>query len=1330
MAIFVPMFIKKLTTLLLLLTCLLPLRAQTSLFYASDKLSSTLISCICQDQAGYIWIGTDYGLNRFDGYRFTTYLNHPEDSTSLDYNVVVSVFCDRDGRLWVGTSRGLQRYDYATDRFEHLPFPNGVHPRVNDIVQRRDGVLLAGTAGYGLYQLKESGGKPRLEAITDYQQTDRDQYFSHIFEDAQGHFWKSGTDRFGFFDRKTGKAQTFTTAYGAPTDFFDLNGQTVIVCRDRLLVYDGKTMADDYFDLSATEGKAGFRTVLKDHQGNVYVGTRGNGIYWIPAGTRRLVRHPATVQGFDLNAAKIWALAEDSKGNIWVGCQQKGLLMIPNRKAQFSSWSFAAQKVDIGTCVSSVTEGDLNGPNPYIWTTVENKGVYGFDRQGHIVAHPQAPADVEFIYRDKQKAYWVGTAHGIFAYNPLTGSAQLLCDYKCDSYNDMTDDGHGHLVFSAFSNGIVVYDRKAKALTSYSMMQPTDPKRGRLCNDWVMTLMPDHNGIVWIGTSSGVCCLDATTGSFRPYGWDLVIDAKMCYSLCETREGDVLIGTEQGLYVWRRAENKAVPFPGAEALQNLVISYIVQDNQGDIWCSTSVGIWHYQQSQQRWLSYVNGSGLTAREYVCSAGLHHDDDRIFFATSDGLTTFTPEQVHEVQVPESEIHLTGFYLDGHAVNTLTRSNGTRVTVKPVTESEHFAVSYMDNTIDLEFSLLNYSNAANTVFEYRLDGARDWTVGREGQNVVTLSHLASGTYQLEVRAIDNGVVSPSRTFTIVVGAPWYRTTLAYIVYLLLLLGAVGLAGYLWRRQERQKLDEDKMKFLINATHDIRSPLTLIMSPLQKLRNRALDSESQAELGVIDRNAQRILSLVNQILDVRKIDKQQMHLHCRETDMQHFISIIYKVFEYNAHERGINFTFTPPAEPVTAWIDRTQFDKVISNLLSNAFKYSFDHGDIAIRLTKGHDDHAPKLLRDYVEISVTDTGTGLREDTILHIFDRFYQAKTSKASHIQGTGIGLNLCKMIVDMHHGTITATNRQDGVQGSVFTVRLPQGNGHLPPEEIEQHDEQPVTVRVSSKKQPRSAYRVLIVDDDEEIGRYIAQELGEFYHFSVCHNGKDGLHELLTHTAESHPVGEPPYDLVISDVMMPEMDGFTMLRAIKSNVNISHLPVILLTSKTDIGNRLEGLERGADAYLNKPFSMDELHATIDNLIASRLRLKGKFSGAQQPTEKVEMPEVKGNDEQLMERIMKSINEHLGDSDFNVDTLCEEVGISRAHLHRKMKDLTGIPVSEFIRNIRLEQGARLLKEQKLNITQVAYTVGFSNLGYFSTVFRKHFGISPREFVEREG
>ena len=512
------------------------------------------------------------------------------------------------------------------------------------------------------------------------------------------------------------------------------------------------------------------------------------------------------------------------------------------------------------------------------------------------------------------------------------------------------------------------------------------------------------------------------------------------------------------------------------------------------------------------------------------------------------------------------------------------------------------------------------------------------------------------------------------------------------------------------RQQLDEDKMKFLINATHDIRSPLTLILSPLEKLRRRELDDASRLDLEVIDRNAQRILTLVNQILDVRKIDKQQMHLHCRETDLQEFIRVIYKVYEYNARERGINFTFTHPDLPLRAWIDRTQFDKVVSNLLSNAFKFTFDQGDINIDLREGE---------GAAVITVTDNGTGMRDDTVQHIFDRFYQGKTTGSAHIEGTGIGLNLCKMIVDMHHGTIQAHNRQDGVKGSQFVVTLPLGKAHLSEEEIDAQPEQPAAQKLTAPRQPRSNYHVLIVDDDEEIGRYIGHELSAYYHFAVCHNGKDGLKELLTN----------PYDVVVSDVMMPEMDGFTMLRLLKSNVNISHIPVIMLTSKTDVGNRLEGLEKGADAYLTKPFSMDELHLTIDNLIANHLRLKGKFSGAQQPTDRVEAPDLKGNDEQLMERIMKSINAHLSDSDYNVDTLCDEVGISRAHLHRKMKDMTGIPVSEFIRNLRLEQAARMLREQKLNITQVAYAVGFSNLGYFSTVFRKHFGISPREFVEQQ-
>ena len=1300
---------KRLLTLILLLgICGLKVMAQTGHLFASDKLSSTNITSICQDQMGYIWIGTEFGLNRFDGYRFTSYLNNPQDSTSLGFNTVVSLLCDREGRLWVGTTQGLQCYDPATDHFVNYHFPDSLRPRASAILQLRDGKLLVGTSGYGVYEVNPSS--PLLKRRDDYQSDPGDVFFNCIFEDGNGGFWKGGANRFGY--RPVGKeVQMSSTPFGVPTAFFDWEGRTMLVCRDRFLAYEHGQPVESPIDLGDAQALGGFRTAIKDHLGNVYVGTRGNGLFWIPAGTRRLQRFTTTAPGFDMNTATIWALHEDWLGNIWVGCQQKGLFLIPNRKAQFTSWSFSAQKQDIGSCVSSVCEGD----DGMTWCTVQNKGVYGFDRQGRIVAHPQSPASVEFIYRYTEKAYWLGTTHGLYAYDPLTGRAQLFSDFECDKFNTMVDDGHGHLFISAYAKGMLRYDRATRQFRLITMTRTEDEKRGTLCNDWILSMTADRDGRVWIGTADGATCYDPQGDTFKPFGWTSLLH-KSVNSLMETRDGDISIGTEQGPYMWFRNTNRMMELPESEPLKNLSVCYVVQDNAGDYWCSTTMGIWHFLMDEQKWVSYISGSGLAGREYVASAGMHTSDDRIFFATGDGLTTFTPQQVRSVQVQPGKLQLTGFYIGGRAVSTLTESNGTQVTERPVAESDHFTVSYLDNTFTLEFSLLNYVGAANVVFEHRLNGG-EWIGGEIGRNMITMNHLPSGTYQLEVRAVDNGVASEPREYTIVVKAPWYRSRLAYALYIFGLLGIAGLLGWTYRRRMRQRLDEDKMKFLINATHDIRSPLTLILGPLEKLRRRGLDDESKQDLSVIDRNAQRILSLVNQILDVRKIDKQQMHLHCRETNMHDFIATIYKIYEYNARERGINFTFTGD-EDITAWVDRTQFDKVVSNLLSNAFKYSYDRGDISMVLSQGHDDNARGPLSDYVELTVTDTGTGMREDTLQHLFDRFYQGKSDKSAHIQGTGIGLNLCKMIVDMHHGSISGRNRTDGVKGSVFTVRLPQGNSHFTEEELDTTAERPQSVRLPGRRQPSSTFHVLVVDDDEEIARFIGQELADYYYFTASHNGKDGLKELLT----NH------YDLVISDVMMPEMDGFTMLRMIRTNVNISHLPVIMLTSKTDIGNRLEGLEKGADAYLTKPFNVDELHATIDNLISTRLRLRGKFSGSQQPVEKVQQIEVKGNDEQLMERIIKSINDHIGDSEFGVDDICSDAGISRAHLHRKMKEMTGIPVSEFIRNIRMEQAARLLKEQKLNITQVAYTVGYSSLPYFSSVFRKHFGQSPREFIDK--
>ena len=1290
--------------LLIFLLAVARAAAQMGTFIPSDRFSSSLIANLCQDRYGYIWIATDYGLNRFDGYHFETFLHHEDDPKSICNSVVVSLLTDREGRLWVGTNRGLDRYDEASNGFEHFPFPGGILPRVNAMVQLPSGEILVATSGYGAF-IVGADGQPR--PTDDYSDKSDNQYYGEVYIDAQKRVWKSGYAP-RVYMRSAGRLQTFQSK-GEPVGFVERGDEVWVVATHGITAYRNGQMEELGIDMSILAGKEIlFSSVGKDQQGNIYIGTRGQGIFRVPAGGHQLERYDVNIFGVNLNTSKVWSILCDRNGNMWLGLQRKGLVFIPQIPITFKNWSFEVQNIDLGSSISSVCEGD----DGITWVTVQGVGVYGFNANGRVVAHPQAPDAVEFIFRDRKDRYWIGTDDGLFAYNPLTGAYSQKFNFECDRFNDMTSNDSGNIYISTFSRGFCVYNLETGTLKNYRNTGSDTLGLGHLCNDWVMCMAPDRDGVIWMGTASGVSCFDPRTGSFRSHGWHQLLDGVMCYSICELKDGNIAIGTERGLYVYLHDQKKVTPFPGSEQLSDKTVNYIVQSNDGDIWCATSLGIWQYDVRKKLFVGHVHGNGLFKKEYLYGVGMHTDTDLIYFGNNDGLTVFHPANVKGISRPADEVVLTAFMLGNTPVNANSVVNGVHVTDSAVAKSNRFTLSYLDHTITMAFSQLNYDNPSNVSFEYSVNGG-EWSRQAEGVNEITLSHLQPGTYKVRVRALSANVYSPEKTITIVIRAPWYRSRLAYIIYLLALAGLVTSVVLALRRRANRQLNDEKMKFLINATHDIRSPLTLIMAPLANLRRRLTDDQTEArrDVDTIEHNATRILNLVNQILDVRKIDKQQMSLHCQNTDLVNFIEGVCKMFEYNAEERDIKFNFRHEGlERLDVWVDPGQFDKVVTNLLSNAFKYSFDGGTIDVVLTA--DDQTATL-------KVADTGVGLDSDSLKHIFDRFYQGGNSRRLHIDGTGIGLNLCKMIVDMHHGTIEAANRTDE-RGSVFTICLPLGKDHLAPEEIDTTPElpQPAEGAAPVEAKKGTKYRVLIVDDDLEIGRYISAELGRFYKFGVCTNGKEGLRELLTNE----------YDVVISDVMMPEMDGFTMLRMIKTNSNISHIPVIMLTSKADVANRLEGLERGADAFLAKPFDLEELRMNIENLIHNRQRLKGKFSGAQRQAELIEQPEVKGNDELLMERIMKVVNKNLSNSDFNVDMLTQEVGISRAQLHRKMKEMTGISTSEFIRNIRLEQAARLLKEQKINVTQVAYTVGFSNLAHFSTIFRKHFGLSPTEYAEQ--
>lgn len=1035
-------------------------------------------------------------------------------------------------------------------------------------------------------------------------------------------------------------------------------------------------------------GGAGYISAATlDKYGNLWLGTSGDGTFKIPHGSRKAYRVELNNQSFIFDNAHISDLLIDRDGNQWYGCYMKGLFLSNNDKNVFHPVSLDELGAGMET-ISSVV-GVADGLMLFV---VKNHGLYLLDEKTGNTKLLQSPAGLVKVYSDFRKNVYVYGRDGIYEYDWKHQTYRLLLPANGLSLDGMQVDAAGNIYFTSQGNGLYVWNRKSGKMTQYLM----DDKRPHktICNNWIADVRLDSRGRLWCATSNGVSCMDTKTGYFDIILSRPLLEGKSCYSTLELSDGKIAIATEMGLYLYDRKKQQATPWPHSESISGLRIYSLKKDVKGNLWMSTAQGIWCYDSKAKSFFSFEKGNGLLTKEYLAGVVGSTSDGVICYGNSEGLTYFRPSQVKDYDEKTSAIYLSGVLLDGKMAPFI---------------GDNLSVPSDFKSIVLSFSQLDYQSVGNIVFQYRINGGR-WISNAAGENSFNFTGLSYGHYRIEVRTYCNGKYSTyKKVINLDVLAPWYLTVWAKLIYLSLVLGFMAAVIFIYLRKKKRDLEEAKMQFLINATHDIRSPLTLIMEPLKKLKERLGNAEEyQADIDTIDRNAQRLLTLVNQILDKRRLDKHQMNLSCRETNLVEFSQGLVSLFTYNANLRGINIRLEMPETPVNAWIDRNKLDKAIANLLSNAFKYTPNGGEIIFRIEK----QDKKVL-----LYVIDSGKGLgKNDDAKTLFERFYQGKNSADMHLGGSGIGLNLCRSIVRLHGGDVTARNREDGTSGACFIIELPLGKEHLKNNQICLDN-----VGTGMKQQRGAASRnskILLVDDDIEICRYLKSELSGWYRFVICNNGKEALKQLLS--------GD--FDLVVSDVVMPEMDGITLLRNIKGNANISHVPVIMLTSKSEISDRLEGIKLGADAYLAKPFSLEELHLTIDNLIDNVRRLKGKFSGALKQDDKVEKVEVKGYDEELMERIMKVVNENLSDSDFNVEKMCDEVGVSRTQLHRKLKEMTGVPTSEFLRNIRLNEAARLIRERKINITQVSYMVGFANNSHFSTAFKKYFGMSPTEYAAK--
>ena len=1353
------------------------MKAQTGKFYSTDKeLSNSLINAVYQDRKGFIWIATENGLNKFDGTRFSIYRHNATDSTSLKNNYVRTLFEDSRGNFWIGCINGLQRYDRATDNFHELFISRKdgrKNPHITSIIERRNGDLWIATSGQGAISLKKNSNPASFHIETELTDRIGSNYLNVIFEDSRQNLWIA-TEEKGLYRYSPENKEL--KSYKAP---YHIAGDDVsAICEDAHGQIFVGTLTKGLFRLSSRqEGNfepvlyqnrmnLNIRTLIIDTRGKLIIGTDGEGVKEYQPQQDIIVDSEINAGPFDFSKSKVHSLIEDKDHNLWLGIFQKGLILVPGISNKFDYYGY--KSIHNNTIGSSCVMAIHTDEQATIWIGTDNDGLYAINDQGkqlrhytHQAGNPQSvPGTILCLYEDSNQELWLGSYfNGLARMNKQTGTCQDATSLLQGNLNAgkpkvscIIEDKNKNLWVGTYGSGLYKINLPTQHVTYYESTrnENDDWSINRLPNDWISYLLEDREGMIWIGTYKGLAVLNPQTDNFINYKkQNNLLPGYVVYSLLESSNGEIWAGTSEGLVCLNKDRLTPVLFTTADGLPSDIICGLAEDEKKNIWISTHQGISKLNPPEKKFINYYAGDGLQGNEFTRTAVFKDKRGKIFFGGTNGVTAFYPQDITEIK-KEMNVLITGFHVANRPVKKGDKSGNNVITDTAVMDTEQFTLAYNENTFSIDFFVLEFSNPDRISYQYKIKELGDeWISTQPGTNRVTYSSLKPGKYTFSVQARDHNNFSNIRTVTIAITPPWYQTWWAKVIWgclgaLLIYALTMYILSRIRHRQEvmRQKhmeqINEAKLQFFINISHEIRTPMTLIISPLEKLL--AEHSEKQPVYLMIYRNAQRILRLINQLMDIRKLDKGQMHLKFRETDIVGFINDLMQTFNYQAQKKNITFTFEKElegADSLKVWIDLNNFDKVLMNVLSNAFKYTHEGGNIEVSLKTGHNDAYRSALKDYFEIDITDNGIGIDKNKIEQIFERFYQIDNDMTQSNFGTGIGLHLSRSLVELHHGIIKAENREDG-QGTRFVIRLPLGSNHLKAEELENPEETGSEPTISQlpkdsiyeteeenktneyrKPKAKTRYRVLIVEDDEEIRRYIRSELDSDFRIYECTNGREGLETILK---------EKP-DLVISDVMMPEMDGITLCRKIKQNININHIPIILLTAKSKAEDQIEGLEIGADAYIVKPFNTELLRTTISNLIANRERLRGKLVGEQQVEEKITKIEMKSNDEILMSKVMKTINDHLADPTLNVEMLAANVGMSRVHMHRKLKELTNQSARDFIRSIRLKQAANLLREKNLSVSEVAYATGFSNLSHFSNTFRDFYGISPSEYKEQQ-
>ncbi len=1316
-------------------------------FYSQEHgLSNNQIHSILQDKEGWMWFGTSQGACRFDGYKFTVFKNDPEDSTSLTGNLVRAVYEDRKGQLWIGTENGgLNKFNREKENFQHL-FSSGTQTALKDasvtsIHEDKSGNLWVGTE-LQLYLIKNEN---TISEIKPTNLLNSSNYFRVLRSDASGRIWMGTNHGLLVYDPKTNAVEKI----GFP--------QSVMVNED---IWE----------------------ILMDDDGTVWVGTYDSGMYAVNSVTlqaRHVVLDPENER-----CNTVRSISKDKNGKYWIGT--RGGLYIYEKIRGVTAFYYHDEREPKSLVNNSIQciAHDLKGD---VWIGTRNGINFLIEERQNIHGFKSMPGDDRYLNSSEIYAFWIdpkgdiwaGTeSGGINILNRKTGRFRYLQPQKGNP-NSLSrncikafmDDGKNNLWIGTFLGGLDVLNLGSGSFRHYTH-NPDDP--GSLSDNKVWALLKDSNNEIWVGTTAGVDKLDPRSDNFRHYpdlsegqvnwlaedddhclwiGSDILViynpkdqsivrvNQSTRYMLQDSKKRFWLAINNQGFALYSKEKGIVKYYTEKNGLANNQTLAILEDNDHFLWISTTNGLSKFDPEKERFHNFSLKNGFQNNQFTYGAAFKSKNGELLFGGISGFNVFDPAKIKSGNY-FAPIVLTDLKIFNKSVKIGDSKND--ILTKCISETDRIKLKYDQNSITLDYASFDYANNLGIQYSYWLEGFdNDWTEPSVARSA-TYTNLDPGTYTFRVKtvSIDRQESNPGPALTIVVLPPYWKTwwfrvilfgVIAGLFYMLIafLVNKERLKNDLvlerLKAKKLHELDMMKLRFYTNISHEIRTPLTLILGPLEKMKNNLLPpSEIKGHVEVMHRNATQLHQLINQLLDFRKLESGNLKLILTRGDLVSYISEIVSSFDKYAEEKEIELKFNSLKKSIITNFDTDKVAKIMNNLLSNAFKFTGKGGKISVNLSLVFDDSTesdplgnPEENR-LIEIAVKDTGIGISESNLEKIFTRFFQI--GEGANQTGTGIGLALTKELVKLHNGKLFVTSKPG--KGSKFTVQLPYEDRNESAENVlaaAQKEQEPV-VQASEEllgDQNMTGQKImLLVDDNADVRYFVKSHFSASYQVLEAGNGIEGMDIAL----KTIP------DIIISDVMMPDMDGFEFCRKIRKDERTSHIPILLLTALGSREHEIEGLSYGADDYITKPFDLVILQTKVENILSVRQSLKQKYTGEilLQPRNVI----LSSPDERFLQKAITVVEDNIDDPDLDIEKFASEIGVSRMQLYRKLNALTEMTVKEFVRSIRLKRAAQLLVQKKLNISEVAYAVGFRDLSHFRKCFKQEFGMSASEYVDKHG